>query len=154
MIGIQDKSVFLKYFDALYYIFAFLIVLFLVYFFTKLIAKKTGNLTKSNKIKVLDFLALSTDNKILIVEIIDNIYVLAVNKNQVTVVDKLNKNEVDITSLYNSNECNNSTKYFDICLKNTKKIKDIFHENIFKNSKKQENLANDTILRDAQKDKE
>ena len=121
----SENSVILALFKVILYFLSFLLVIFFAFYFTKLIAKKTSNMTKSNNMKVLDFITISSNSKILIVDIIDNIYVLSINNNQVTVIDKLTKDDIDIDidSLKVHFEQKSFNNYLEDILENTKKLK-------------------------------
>lgn len=147
----QDTSALLSFFNIVFYLIAFFLVIFLVYFSTKIIARKTSYLAKSNKIKIIDFLSLSTNSKILIVEILDNIYILAVNNNQINIIDKLNKEDIDLSNFYSNTENKNINVHFDEILRNTKRLKHIFSNS---KSKQSRNQADNMPFKDSQEDKE
>ena len=141
----NDGSVTLSFIKVIIYFISFLLVVFLAFYFTKLIAKKTSCMTKSNNIQVLDFVSLSSNIKIAIVNIIDNIYILSINNNEVIVIDKLSKDDVNIANFITNSNQKSFNNYFEDILKNTNKLK----TRVFK-PKTMDNIS----VKDSQKDKE
>lgn len=78
------------------YLGSFVIVIFLAYFFSKYIAKKSNLLSKSKNIKVLEAISLGNNTRIFIIEIIDIVYIVFDNNSQPLLLEKFSKEEVDI----------------------------------------------------------
>lgn len=78
------------------YLGSFVIVIFLAYFFSKYIAKKSNLLSKSKNIKVLEAISLGNNTRIFIIEIIDIVYIVFDNNSQPLLLEKFSKKEVDI----------------------------------------------------------
>lgn len=76
------------------YLIAFIFVILLAFFFTKYIAKKSNLLNRSNNIKVIDGISLSSNTKLLIIEVFDIIYVIYDNNAHVLLLEKYDKEKI------------------------------------------------------------
>lgn len=77
----------------IFYIIIVLIVLIIAIYGTKFIAKKSKRFINSRFIQIIDSLNLGVNFKIIIVEISDVIYILAITTNNIVVIDKIPKEE-------------------------------------------------------------
>ncbi|RKD34447.1 flagellar biosynthetic protein FliO [Thermohalobacter berrensis] len=78
------------------YLLSFIVVVVLAYYFTKFMAKKATNYGSTSNIKVIDYISLDNSHKIVIVKIFNNVYILSLNNNDTTVVDKINETNINI----------------------------------------------------------
>lgn len=103
----QDNS----FSDIAFSVVSFLLVIVLAYFATKFIAKKSSNLANSSNIQMIDHINLGHNNRIMIVKIYNNLYILAVNNNRIDVIDNL---QYDADNLINKESKNDkSTQTFN-----------------------------------------
>lgn len=79
--------------NVVVYILSFVIVILLAYFVSKFIASKSMNLHTGKSMKIIDVMNLGNNNKITIVKILDNIYILGVNNNGIDILDKIEDEE-------------------------------------------------------------
>lgn len=86
-------KLFLKF---VFYLVAFLFILILAFYGTKLFAKRTKNLLRSKYIEIIDTISLDRNAKLIIAKISSNIYILSVTNNNVNVVDKIDEEEFDL----------------------------------------------------------
>jgi flagellar biogenesis protein FliO len=150
----NDDSIALSLFKIILYFIVFLLVIVLAFYFTKLVAKKTSYMTKSNNIQILDFIALSSNSKIAIVNIIDNIYILSINNNEVTVIDKLSKEDANITNLKVNSEQKSFNNYLEDIFAATKKLKNKVPKSKTIQFSENPKSEHDISLKDSQIDKE
>ncbi len=79
----------------LFYIGMVILVLFMAMYGTRFIAKNTRRFISSKYMKVIDVLNLGTNLKIMMIEIKDNVYVIAVTSNSIEVIEKLSKEVIN-----------------------------------------------------------
>ncbi|EOC99718.1 flagellar biosynthetic protein FliO [Caldisalinibacter kiritimatiensis] len=77
-----------------FYLIAFFAVLFLSYFTSKVIGKKSSTMIKSKNISIIDSMSIGRNSRIMIVKILNSLYIVAVNENQTTVLDKIDDNQI------------------------------------------------------------
>ncbi|WP_425449178.1 flagellar biosynthetic protein FliO [Dethiothermospora halolimnae] len=78
-----------------FYLLAFVLVLLIAFYGTKFFAKKMSGLGNQSYMKIIDAFNIDKNTKILIVDILDNFYILSVGSNGTTVIDKVNKVNLD-----------------------------------------------------------
>lgn len=88
---------------AIFYLVAFILVLFLTFYGTKLFAKYSRNIRKGSNIKVLEHFNLGNNNKILVIKIYSKTYILSMNNNNTTVIDTFDS---DVSNVNNENQSN------------------------------------------------
>lgn len=69
-------------------LFSFGIVLALAYFTSKYLSKKVNKMNNNSNMNVTDYFNIDNNNKIVVVKILDKKYVLAINNNSTTLIDK------------------------------------------------------------------
>ncbi|MTI48003.1 flagellar biosynthetic protein FliO [Sporosalibacterium faouarense] len=92
----EDYSLFGAAGKIVLYLLALALVLFLTYYGTKFIARHSKKLGKGNNIEILDQFSFGSNNKILVAKIYRKIYVLSVNNNQTSVIDKLSEKDINL----------------------------------------------------------
>ena len=99
----------------LFYTLILVFVLVITIYGTKFTAKNTSGFINSKYMKIIDILNLSNNAKIVILEINHVVYILAITKNTIEIVDKLPKEEFDFNKNLDFEEqldrCKNN-KYF------------------------------------------
>lgn len=121
-----------------FYLIAFFSVIFLAYYFTKIIANKSQNMIKTNNMEIIDIIRVGSSVQILMVRILNSIYILGINNNNILLIDKklcesieINERPVDLsTNKFNSY----LEKFLPLFIEKQDK------ENIFKQSNLNERL--------------
>lgn len=80
-------------FKFIFYIFVIFGVIILTIYGTKFIAKNSKRFVNSRYIKILDRINLDANTKILVLEIDDFIYILAITNNYIETIDKVSKED-------------------------------------------------------------
>ncbi len=83
-------------FKYIFFLLSFVIVIFLAFFFTKYIARKSNFLNKSKHIKIIEVISLGSNTKIIIMEILEAYYIVYDNNSHSLLLDKIDKEDVDI----------------------------------------------------------
>ncbi len=78
------------------YLASFIVVIFLAFFFTKYLARKSSSLNKSKNTKIIEIIPLGNNTRIIIVEIFSTIYIIYDNNSNLLLLDKLRKEDVNI----------------------------------------------------------
>lgn len=81
-------------FKLIIYTAIIIVVLFITIYGTRFIAKNTKRFAASKHMKLIDVLNFGTNNKILMIEISDYIYIIAISNNSTELIDKLPKDKV------------------------------------------------------------
>lgn len=71
-----------------YYIIGFCFILFLAYYVTKFIAKRTNSVISEKNVRIIQNIRLDKNNRITIVIIYSKLYVLGISNNNISVLDK------------------------------------------------------------------
>ena len=91
------KTSYISYFFSIILLIAIFIgVVFLALYSTKFIAQKTNNLGNNRNIKIVDFINLSRETRIVTVKIYNKLYILSVNNNSTTVIDELKEEDLGV----------------------------------------------------------
>ena len=80
--------------NSIFALFSFALVLALAYFTTKFLSKKMTNYNKSEKMNIVDTISIDNNNKISIVKILEEYYVISINNNGINLIDKLDTVEI------------------------------------------------------------
>lgn len=83
-------------FKYIFFLLSFIIVIFLAFFFTKYIARKTNLLNKSKHIKIIEIISLGNNTRIIIMEILEAYYIVYDNSSHLLLLDKISKEDVNI----------------------------------------------------------
>lgn len=92
--GLEKTSYISYFFSMILLIAIFIGVVFLALYSTKFIAQKTNNLGNNRNIKIVDFINLSRETRIVTVKIYNKLYILSVNNNSTTVIDELKEEDL------------------------------------------------------------
>ncbi len=106
-------------FKLLFYLLVFVGVILLTFYGTKFLAKHSKKIGKTNNIETLEYLNLGNNNKILAIKMYKRIYILAINNNTTTVIDKIDENEIDLNCVESSKQENKFQNQLDSILNST-----------------------------------
>lgn len=121
----NSESIFKMIMKMLFYIIMFIIVLFFAFYGTKFFAKRSKNLMKSKYIEVIDSVSVGSNFKLLIAKILDKYYILAIDNNNVTLIDRIDdKNQIEDYML-------DKQKNFDDYLTKHKNKQKLNHSDLF-----------------------
>lgn len=99
--------------SLIFYFFAFIVILILAFFSTKLWARKSKFGAKGKNMEILDAMSIGSNSKIIIAQILNKVYIISVSNSSITLIDKLG----DVTELDELSEQNNPnlrfTDYFE-----------------------------------------
>lgn len=99
------------------YLLAFIFIVLLTFYGTKFIAKYSKKLGHGNSIHVLEQFSLGAKNKIVVMKIYDKEYILAINNDKTTVIDKLEtRNRQNQENDKSLNENRDFEKHLDIVM--------------------------------------
>lgn len=76
-------------FKTVIYIVIFIMVIIFAIYGTKFFAKKSQSFMKSKYIHIIDSVSIGQNTKLIIAKISNNIYIISLNNNQVTLIDKI-----------------------------------------------------------------
>jgi len=108
--GFDEVNVFKSILQLILYLGIFLAVIIFSILGTRFIAKNYKRVVSSKYIDLLDVLNLPGGSRIAIVKIDKKIYILSINNNSTTIIDKIDKDEFN---LFEVNFDNYLEKYFD-----------------------------------------
>ncbi|WIV13948.1 flagellar biosynthetic protein FliO [Proteiniborus sp. MB09-C3] len=77
------------------YLGSFIIVIFLAFFFTKYIARKSSSLSRSKNIKIIEAISLGNNTRVFVIEIFEVIYIIYDNNSHLLLLDKFNKEDMN-----------------------------------------------------------
>lgn len=109
---IEDYSLGKAIFKLVFYIIITFIVLIIAVYGTRFIAKNSKRFVSSKYVRIIDSLNLDANFKILIAEINDNIYILAITNNNVEVIDRISKEDFDKNMDFDDQLHKYSSSYF------------------------------------------
>ena len=89
----NDSNLAIMIFKSVIYVVIFVVVIFLAIYGTKFIARKSQSLLKSKYIQIIDSVNVGQNTKIIIARISNFIYILSLNNNQTSLIDKM---DIDI----------------------------------------------------------
>lgn len=111
--------------EILLLLFVFAIVVALAYFSTKFIARFQGNVFSSKgNIKVVESMRLNSNVMLLIAKVGDEYYLLGVQKDGVTMLDKLSPDQLDLSHLLETSDVGSTVSFKEIFNKIKNKSKD------------------------------
>lgn len=149
--ALQDKSNgngFLP--TMLLYLFLFLVVIVITVYGTKFIAKKSRKILNSKYMQVIDTININLNTKIILAKIIDKIYIILINNNNATLIDKFDADNFNINTTDNDKDLN-FQNYLDSILDCSKRGFSSTNENI---KKRVSELKDKYIARKIKKSKE
>ncbi|WP_236915629.1 flagellar biosynthetic protein FliO [Clostridium sp. Cult2] len=95
-----------------FYIIIIFIVLIIAIYGTRFIAKSSKRFISSKYIRIIDSLNLGVNFKILMIEINNKIYILAVTNNNIEVIDRISKDDFDKNLNFQEHLNKYSNSYF------------------------------------------
>jgi len=129
------------------YILAIVFIILLAFYGTKFVAKKSQKMLKSKYVQIIDSVNLGVNNRIILAKVSNFIYVIAINNNQTTLIDKIYVEEF----LKNQNK-DTFDKYLNDYM--TKNSKEINNYDLQKKIKEFFKKVNHTNLNTGKEDKE
>lgn len=97
------------------YVVIFIVVILLAIYGTKFIARRSQSLLKSKYIQIIDSVNVGQNTKIVIAKISNYIYILSLNNNQTSLIDKM-----DIDIFFENAKQDNFEEYLNEFMKNNK----------------------------------
>jgi len=93
----HDSSITFGIFKLIFYLVTFVAIIIFAYFGTRFLAKKSSYLNKTRNIEIIDSINLGSNNRIILVKILEKIYILSNNNNQTTLIDIIEDDTVLIS---------------------------------------------------------
>lgn len=127
-VAVEDYSLGKALLKFIFYIIIIFIVLIVAIYGTRFIAKNSKRFIGSKYIIIVDSLNLGVNFKVLIVEINNNIYILAITSNNVEVIDRISIDEFENNMNFDEHlqkhryNYNKNNDYFKKIQSNIKKI--------------------------------
>ena len=138
----------------LLYLLLFLVVIVITVYGTKFIAKRSKKIFNSKYMKVIDTININFNTKLILAKIIDKVYIILINNNNATLIDKLDADNFNFDNAdkdTNKEEGINFQNYLDNLLGSSKKGFSSTNENI---KKRVSELKDKYIVRKIKKSKE
>ncbi|NLK43711.1 MAG: hypothetical protein GX300_04885 [Tissierellia bacterium] len=95
--GLEEVSIFKIILQLMFYLGIFIGVILLSIYGTRFIAKSYKRVVSSKYMDLIDVLNIPGGSKIAIININEKIYIISINNNSTTVIDKLSKDDFDIS---------------------------------------------------------
>lgn len=153
--ALQDKSNGNEFLSTmLLYLFLFLVVIVIAVYGTKFIAKKSKRVFNSKYMQVIDTVNINLNTKLILAKIIDKVYIILINNNNATLIDKFDADNFNFDSADKDNDKGkdlNFQNYLDSLLGSSKRGFNITNENI---KKRVNELKDKYIVRKIKKSKE
>jgi len=112
--------------SLIFYFLAFILILVLAFFSTKLWARKSNFGMKSKNIEILDAMSMNNNNKILILKILNNVYIVSISNNSINLIDKLGDASIYYESYAKEESNTGFTSYLEKILRGSKEDRQEF----------------------------